>query len=168
MTTMLPKDDQTLLIVNCAKTWQEVERERVYICPAEGSNYGNRPCRYFGIYHDQKVSHVANIEAVIDVQPDNETVVRWIGGGGREADYRQKAVDAATRLRTKAQLPLQVFVLGYPQATDFRKGSRVGMQGSKQYMDVSSLGVETAGYLAGKLWDKKWSDLRPTEAVPEH
>lgn len=161
MTTQLPKNDQTMLIVNCARSWQEVEREHVYICPSEGANHKHKLSRYFGVYHNLKVSHVANIEAVIDVYPGNTTTTRWIGGGGKESDYQQKAIAYVNRLRPQTDIPLQVFILGYPQATDFKKGSPGGMQGSKQYMDVSSLEVDTAGYLALKLNGRLWSDFQP-------
>jgi len=155
----LPEENQTLLIINCAKSWQEILTERVYICPAVGTAFKFHPCRYFGVYHDKKVSHVINIEAVIDVQSDDTTSIRWINGGGREIDYRQRAVDAANRLRPKAEFPVQVFILGYPQTADFKKDSKGGMLGSKVYRDVTSVGVKTAGDLARKLMDKKWSDL---------
>src|SRR3954453_19797118 len=120
MTTLLPKDDQTLMIVNCSKSWEQVEHDRIYICPV---NYSHRPCRYFGIYHDLKVGHVANIEAVVDVHPDGSTNIRWIGAGGQEADYRQKALDYFNNLKPKSPNPLQIFILGILQATSFKKST---------------------------------------------
>ena len=165
MTSKLAQTDQTLLIINCAKSWQEVVQNQVYICPVQGASSNFKPARYFGVYHNLTVSHVANIEAVIDVDEQHNTTVRWLAGGGAEADYRARAVEKTTKLRQQADFPVRVILLDYLQATGFKKGSRGGMQNSKQYLDVSSVGVNSAGYLAGKLWDKSWSDFRAvTEA----
>lgn len=159
MTERLTSDNQTLLVINCARSWQEVERERVYICPADQGTYNHQPSRYFGLYRTLKVSHVANIEAVVDVAADDSTKVKWIAGGGREQDYQQKALTYANNLRPRSDFPVRVFVLGILQETDFKKDTRGGMQGSKQYIDVSKLGVDTAGFLAMKLRGKTWTDF---------
>lgn len=163
MDEKLPKDNQVLLVVNCSQTFEEVERERAYICPASKGAYNHRPSRYFGLYHGKGVSSVANIEAAVDVQPDNNTTIRWIGGLDNETNYRAKAVSLASKLRPKNEFPVRVLILGYLQATDFRKDSRGGMAGSTQYFDVSSFGVKSAGFLAGKLLGKKWSELKAIE-----
>ncbi len=156
MTNILPKDDQTLMIVNCSKNWEQIESNQIYSCPVENSL---RPCRYFGIYYNLKVQRVANIEAVVEVHPDGNTNARWIGAGGREADYRQKALDYFNNLTPKPSTPLQVFILGVLQATSFKKGTKGGTQTSKQYLNMSSLGVSSAGYLAPQLYDRKWTDF---------
>ncbi|MBN9390806.1 MAG: hypothetical protein J0I20_22435 [Chloroflexi bacterium] len=160
MDEKLAWDNQVLLVVNCAKSFEEVERERAYICPADKGAYNHRPSRYFGLYHGKGVSAVANIEAAVDVQPDDSTTIRWIGGLGRETDYRMKAVGLANKLRPKNEFPVRVLILGVLQATDFRKDSRGGMAGSTQYFDVSSFGITGAGFLAGKLRGKKWSEIK--------
>ncbi len=159
MSEKLPKENQTLMIVNCTKTWQEVVDNKVYICPSVGAAYNYRPARYFGVYHSRKVSHVANIEAVIDVQLDGTTNVRWTALSFKEAEQRQKAVEQANQLRPKADFPVQVIILGVVQPTDFTKESPGGMFGSVKYLDVSGLEVDTAGYLAMKLRDKNWSQV---------
>ncbi len=159
MSEKLSGDNQQLLVINCAKTWQEVERERVYICPAEQGSYNHKPSRYFGLYRTMKVSHVANIEAVVKVFPDETTQFEWITGGGREQDYQQKALTYALNLRPRTDLPVKVFILGILQETDFKKDTRGSMQGSKQYIDVSKLNVDSAGFLAMKLRGKTWADF---------
>ncbi|HEX2913487.1 MAG TPA: hypothetical protein VH186_21975 [Chloroflexia bacterium] len=168
MAEKLPDDNQTLLIVNCSKSWQEVVAEGVYICPAAGGAYNHHPTRYFGVYHDKKVSHVANIEAVVDVNPDDSTTVRWLVWPVKEADFRKKAVAGANRLRPKNEFPVRVFLLGPLQATNFNKDTHGGMQNSARYYDVSSLGVSTAGFLAHKLSGKKWSDFMNIEVNEQY
>ena len=159
MSERLSSDNQQLLIINCAKSWQEVERERVYICPADQATSNHKPSRYFGLYRSSKVSHVANIEAVVKVLPGEKTEFEWIAGGGREQDYQQKALASALSLRPNSEVPVKVFILGVLQETDFKKDTRGGMQGSKQYFDVSKLNVDTAGFLAMKLRGKTWTDF---------
>lgn len=124
---------------------------------------GKECSRYFGLYHGKGVSSVANIEAAIDVHPDDSTTIRWIGGLDKEDNYRLKAVKLAHQLRPKNQFPVRVLILDYLQPTDFRKNTRGGMVGSTQYFDVSSFGVNSAGFLAGKLAGKNWSEIKVLE-----
>ena len=159
MAETLPKENQILMIINCAKIWQEVEREEIYICPASGGSYNFRPSRYFGLYRNRKVSHVANIEAVLDVQEDDTSAVRWLLYPFKLEQYQQKAVEYSNRLRSKNEFPLRVLLLSKPQQTDFRKDSQGGLSGSVRYFDVSELSVESAGYLAHKLSGKNWSQV---------
>ena len=149
-----------MMIINCAKTWQEVEREKVYICPAAEGAYNHKPSRYFGLYRNKKVSHISNIEAVVKILPDETTQVEWISGFGREEDYRRQALLTALKLRPRNEFPVKVFILGILQETDFKKDSTGGMQGSKQYFDVSKLNVNTAGFVARELRGKTWEYLR--------
>ncbi len=163
MIEKLPKDNQILLVVNCTQTWEEVERERAYICPAQSGPYNHRPSRYFGVYHNKSVSTVANIEAAIDVNADESVTVRWISGLDTQDNYRRRAIEFAKRLRPKNEFPVRVLILGYPQATDFRRDGRGGMVGSTQYFDVTNQEVDSAGELAQKLRGKNWSSLKAVE-----
>ncbi len=151
------------MVVNCTRTRQDVDRTGVYISPATGASNTYRPSRYFGVYYSQNVHEVANIEAVVEVNFDKTTNIRWLGGGGKESDYRQKAVEQAHLQRTEVDFPVQVFILGTLQATDFKKDGRAGTLSGTKYFDMSSLGVDTAGFLAMKLRGKKWSDFSPVE-----
>ncbi len=152
--------NQILDIVNCARTWQEVKEQRVYICPARGTAYQHQPAHYFGVYYNRSVQLVANIEAVVEVTAEGTAEIKWQFGGDRAANYQTRAIDAAKRLRPESDLPVQVFILDVLQATDFKKDTAGSMVGTKKYIDVSSLGVDSAGYLAGKLSGKKWSDFQ--------
>ena len=57
------------------------------------------------------------------------------------------------------EFPLRVFLLGEPHETDFRKDSKGGMVGSKQYFDIGELAPEDSRDLAEKLKGRSWSDL---------
>jgi hypothetical protein len=155
----LPDSNQKLVVINCSKSVDEVKEHRVYICPAEGSAYKHQESRYFGLYKKMTVSHIANIEAVVRVNTDNSTSFYWIAGSGSEEHYRQKALAFATELRFSKEdppTPVKVFILGVLHKTDFKKDVRGGMQGNKQYFDVSEYNITTAGYLAPKLNGKTW------------
>lgn len=151
--------NQKLIIINCTKSADEVISRQVYICPAEGGSFKHQESRYFGLYKKMTVSHIANIEAVFRVNTDLSTEYLWGFGGGNQDYYRQKAIDLAKELRFSREDPptdVKVFLLGVLNKTDFKKNSQGGMQGSKQYEDMSEYNVDNAGLIASKLYGKTW------------
>ncbi|MBO0351562.1 hypothetical protein J0895_21250, partial [Phormidium pseudopriestleyi FRX01] len=54
--------------------------------------------------------------------------------------------------------PARVFILADLHPTDFVKASPGGMQGSKQYFDISKLNVRDAEDLAHKLKGTTWEN----------
>lgn len=155
----MPDDNQKLIIINCTKTADEVVSRQVYICPADGGTYQHRESRYFGLYKKMTVSHIANIEAVVRVNTDHSTEFLWGFGSASQDYYRQKALELAKELRFDRENPptdVKVFILGFLNKTDFKKNSHGGMQGSKQYEDMSEYNVDNAGLIASKLYGKTW------------
>lgn len=67
---------------------------------------------------------------------------------------------ARSRRRDPDEVATRVFLLGDLHETAFRKGTKGGMIGSKQYFDISELGVENAEQLAEALQGREWSELK--------
>ncbi len=143
--------------VNCAGTMERVLDLQAYACPTSGGAYSHARSRFFGAYKNKAVSHVAEIEAVVDVASDTETIL-WNNGAGDERELKERARNAL-RLWGDGLMPGRVFLLGGLLETDFRKTTKGGMFGSKRYFDVASLKVADAGTLAASLRGRPWSDL---------
>lgn len=153
-------------IVNCAQFYDEIEQGEAYLCPAEGSAYSHKPCRFFGLYRNKSVESVAEIEAVVDVAEESKSdtlimraEILWTNSNRSNSQHQKVAIERALRFRPD-KLPIRVFLLANRTATDFIKDSQGGMQTSKMYLDVSPLNAKDAKDLAAKLEGKQWSDLK--------
>lgn len=97
------------------------------------------------------------IEAVIDLESEEESHVK-----GKNVDrVDQDLVKAARERRSQSGeswYPVRVFLLSDFHPTNFVKSSPGGMQGSKQYFDISKLKVIDVADLARKLQDKNWEN----------
>ena len=156
---LLPTWKHQLDVVNCTGSYEQVMEHGVYLCPAIGGSYSHRRCRYFGVYKGKVVSALAQIEAVIDIDPDGEETVNWVDDGIDGVSRLQRAHNAVNELRPNSG-PTRVFLLSKLYETNFIKDTSGGMQTSKQYFDVSSLNASDAKDLAERLDGKCWSDLK--------
>jgi hypothetical protein len=159
---LLPVWRRLLDVCNCAGKPDDVLVHNVYMCPAEGGAYRHSRCRYFGMYAHKRVSRVAEIEAVVDIQPgpDMEAELLWANVDMPAAELIQRAREKKSTVRPHADYPVRVFVLGPAAETDFRKDTSGGMMGSKQYFDVGPLPASGAESLARELGDLTWSELQ--------
>jgi hypothetical protein len=74
---LLPTWCNWLDVVNCASSRQVVREGRVYLCPTSGGNYSHARCKYFGLYSEKRVECVAEIRAVVDVEDEAESNLKW-------------------------------------------------------------------------------------------
>lgn len=151
---------ETLDIVNCANEEfrKQMYAESVYLCPARGGAYKHKRCKYLGVYSAKRVEAVGLIEAVIDVHSETQAHVYWLNTDGNADQYISLAKQKALKLRPN-DLPLRVFILEKLYKTDFIKDSPGGMFGSKIYLDVKTLNINSAAELAQNLDGNKWSDF---------
>lgn len=146
-------------VVNCTGTSEDVLQSNVYMCPTKGAAYSHDRCAFFGMYKDKRVARVAEILAVVDVESSSLAAILWKNAPGECAVLRSRAIEVALARRAD-DLPARVFLLGNLFETDFRKDSRGGMMGSKQYFNVARFRATTAQELASALSGKTWSEFR--------
>jgi len=155
---LLSSWQNTLDVVNCAAIPDDILVHHVYMCPTKGGSYSHKRCRYFGMYRNKAVEQVALIKGLVELESANEGAVKW-----KNVDAPDAELIAEARVSHQAGrpdfFPVRVFVLDDLYPTTFIKNTSGGMQGSKQYFDVSRLNMTTAEELAQGLSGKSWKDL---------
>jgi len=154
---LLPRWKTRLDVVNCAGIPQEVLAGQVYLCPATGGAYSHKRAQYFGMYRDKRVSRIAQIEAVVDLESKGAANIKWKNVARTDVDLIRQAREKHSIWRPN-RYPHRVFLLGELFETDFLKGTKYPMQGSKQYFDVSALNPSGTKDLAEKLRGKTWQN----------
>lgn len=157
---LLPSWKYRLDVVNCKMSFDTVLRHKIYTCPVKGGQYNHRRSLYFGTYRNKCVEQVARIEAVVDLESESESNLLWKNCDRSDADLKRVAVDRRQQIGD-SWYPVRVFVLGDLFTTNFVKASSGGMQGSKQYFDISKLKATDAKDLADKLQGKTWENYEP-------
>ena len=157
-TNFIQHSIETLDIINCSGSWQEVYADEVYICPATSGAFSHRQCKYFGAYFNKHVGAVGEIEAVVDVNSENDLEIYWTNYNQNTENHLARAKEKAFELRPD-EFPIRVFLLKDLYPTSFVKDSKGGMQGNKIYLNVEDLNITNAKELAGALDGKVWSDL---------
>lgn len=155
---LLPTWKGELDVVSCAGSYDTVMEKGVYFCPAQGGAYRHKRCKYFGVYRGKVVHAIAEIKAVIDVDPFGEDYLHWCNDCDED-----KAISEAKRILSEVfpnSESKRVFLLGERHVTSFEKDSKGGMLQSKLYFDISSLGVKDSKELAESLTGKRWSEFR--------
>src|SRR5215208_3258996 len=140
---LLPRWKTRLDVVNCATMAKEVLRGQVYICPATGGAYSHKRARYFGMYRNKRVEQITEILAVVDVESETSAKLKWKNVEEADASLVKWAREKLEAWRPE-DYPSRVFLLGELHPTDFQKGTKYPMQGSKQYFDIGSLGDDGA------------------------
>lgn len=160
---LLPRWKQQMDVCNCAGLADVQLVHGTYICPAKGGAYSHARSRFFGMYRNKQVEKVAEIHGVVDIEPgpDGAAQVLWnnVPTERSNADLIREAQAKMQTVHPNAEWPGRVFVLGPLRDTSFQKDSSGGMQGSKQYFDVSRLEADSAEQLAESLRSMKWSQL---------
>lgn len=153
---LLPNWQYRLDVVNCAGLVDEPLQGQVYLCPATGGHYKHKRSKFFGLYKGKQVGYVALIEAVVDLNEENEYQILWknVSLSDKDVVTRAKAKKAEWRPASEST---RVFLLGKLVATSFIKDTPRGMQGSKQYFWVDSTDAEG---LAEQLNGRTWSEWR--------
>lgn len=155
---LLPSWKYRLDVVNCKMSIENVVKNKVYTCPAQGGQYSHRRSLYFGAYKNKCVEQVARIEAVVDLVSESESnSVVWKNNNQPEEELIKTAIELYQKTGDSSY-PMRVFILGDFFRTDFRKASPGGLFGSKKYFDIEKLNVETVEDLATKLKGKTWEN----------
>lgn len=154
---LLPSWKYRLDVVNCRRSFDMVLQHQIYACPASSGQYNHQRSLYFGTYRNKQVENIALIEAVIDLESEEEYSIKW--KNIEKSD--QELVKIARERRSyfgDSWYPVRVFLLSELHPTNFVKTSPGGMQSSKQYFDISKLNVINAADLASKLQEKNWEN----------
>lgn len=154
---LLPSWKYRLDVVNCKMSFDSVLQHKIYTCPAQGGQYNHRRSLYFGTYRNKCVEQIALIEAVVDLESEDDRTLVWRNSNRLEKELIQIATERCKKTGI-SWYPMRVFVLGDLYFTDFVKASSGGMFGSKQYFDVRRLKATDAEDLAVKLKGKTWEN----------
>ena len=142
-------------VINCASYYEEILQGHIYMCPAMDGAYSHERCKYFGMYKDKKVSKIAEILAVVDLDSPTVSKIKWKNDDKNDKEHKDYAIKKHFEWRAN-DYPTRVFILGCLHNTSFNKTSKGGMIGSKRYFDISNLNTKTAEELAKKQQDKAW------------
>jgi hypothetical protein len=156
---LLPSWRDWLDVINCAGLPDDITKGGVYMCPAQGGAYTHSRARFFGMYRNKNVEIIAEIQALVDVDPPgNTTSLKWKNVEGKDSDFANRAILKVREYRP-TDGPTRVFLLGPLFETAFRKDSAGGMQSSKRYFNISDLKARNAEELARYLKDRLWSEF---------
>jgi hypothetical protein len=155
--SLLPSWKYRLDVVNCRGSFDSVLQHKIYTCPAQGGSYNHRRSLYFGTYRNKCVEQISQIEAVIDLESEDEATMVWRNDSRTEKDLVEIAIERRQK-SGDSWYPVRIFVLGDMYLTNFVKASSGGMFVSKQYFDIAKLKVSSAEDLAVKLTGKTWEN----------
>lgn len=156
---LLPTWKHRLDACNCSTMSHEQVEHGTYICPATGGAYTHQRARFFGMYRNKRVDHVAAIRAVVDVEADGTASIYYKNVGTPDDELFDEARAKRNEIRPGDDHALRIFLLGPLYETDFRKDSPGGMMGSKQYFSVKALSPNGVEQLAQDLRGKPWSQF---------
>lgn len=154
---LLPSWKYHLDVVNCRISFDDVLQHQIYVCPATDGSYNHRRSLYFGMYRHKRVEQVAKIEAVVDLESEETSSIKWKNIEKSDPELVETARSRRSQI-DNSWYPARVFILADLHPTDFVKASPGGMQGSKQYFDISHLNIINAEDLAHKLNGKSWEN----------
>ncbi|WP_036478204.1 hypothetical protein [Myxosarcina sp. GI1] len=156
---LLPSWKYRLDVVNCSQLFDNVIDYKIYTCPTKGGSYNHRRSLYFGAYRNKRVEQIAKIEAVLDLESEDEYKLVWKNDSRSDKELRQIAFERFQRYtNNEPWYPVRIFILGNLHNTEFTKDSPGGMWVTKQYFDIEKLKVDNAEDLAMKLKDKTWEN----------
>jgi hypothetical protein len=161
--------EQTMVVVNLADFDFEFTKHGIYTCPSEADgfrpSYKHYPAKYAGIYINKGAPFVAEVDALVRLPSEGNGIVVW-----KFVDKQDESlVEEAIRRRHEAvfertgrvvnQTPCHVFLFGTKRRTDFAYDIPGGLQGSRQYFDLSLLPIDGIDSLASELRNTTWSGL---------
>lgn len=163
---LLPRWKYMLDVANCTRTLEKVSAG-AYICPDTGGPYSHRRAKYFGPYANKKVKMIYEIDGLVSFGKNmKDPKIKWNNNNMKDKELIKKAKDILKNCneikKENETTPLQIFLLGKGEETNFEKGSSGGMQSSKIYFwDIGKdLKENTVSNLAEKVNGKKWEDFR--------
>jgi len=155
--SLLPSWKYRLDVVNCKGSFDSVLAHKTYTCPAQTGSYNHRRSLYFGTYRNKCVEQISQIEAVVDLESEDEASLLWSNVNRPEKELIQIAIERRQKIG-ESWYPVRVFVLDDMHPTNFVKASSGGMFVSKQYFDIGKLKAIDTADLAQKLRGKTWEN----------
>jgi len=155
--SLLPSWKYRLDVVNCKGSFDSVLAHKVYTCPAQTGSYNHRRSLYFGTYRNKCVEQISRIEAVVDLESEDEASLLWSNVNRPEKELIKTAMERRQKVE-EFWYPVRVFVLDDMHPTNFIKASSGGMFVSKQYFDIGKLKAMGTADLAQKLRGKTWEN----------
>ncbi|MCC3427774.1 MAG: hypothetical protein JGK12_28645 [Microcoleus sp. PH2017_01_SCD_O_A] len=154
---LLPSWKYRLDVVNCKGSFDSVLEHKIYTCPAQAGSYNHRRSLYFGTYRNKCVEQISQIEAVVDLESEDEASLVWSNVSRPEKELIKIAIERRQKIG-ESWYPVRVFVLDDMHPTNFVKASSGGMFVSKQYFDIGKLKAIDTADLAQKLRGKTWEN----------
>lgn len=112
---------------------------------------------YFGTYRNKCVEQISQIEAIVDLESEDEASLVWSNVNRPDNELIRIAIERRQEIG-ESWYPVRVFVLEDMHPTNFVKASSGGMFVSKQYFDIGKLKVADTADLAQKPRGKTWEN----------
>lgn len=155
---LLPRDDFTLMMVPCGRSFKVNMDNHLYYCPA---NRTHRNTKYLGIYAGKSIRGIGEIKKRVECKVDLEAE-RVIADGLTQAEEQRilKAVSEARDVGPSIENDHKFYICDEIVPTDFKKKSAYGIRGHR-YLDLGPYfgdgvlpGVEEiANRLRNESWD---------------
>lgn len=155
---LLPRDDFTLMMVPCGRSFKVNMDNHLYYCPTSYTH--SRNARYLGIYADRSIQGIGEIKKRVKCTVDLKAR-RVIADGLTPVEEQRilKAVPAARDVGQTIENGHKFYICDKIVPTDFRKTSAYGIQGHR-YLDLRTyLGdgdLPTVEEIANQLKNKSW------------
>lgn len=152
--------EQRLVVVNMSSWPEDFTQYRMYCCPATDGGFDSRyrhyPAKHLAPYWSGGCRAIALVAACVRLGKDQPDEVIW-----KFSDISdEEAIAQARRMRADTRrnpTPCLVFVLTELRRTEFMRDAAGGMQGPREFFDVSKWNSETSKTLADSLNGKPWS-----------
>lgn len=169
--------DNTLAVVNCATTLDEVRKFNIYACGTAGVGQTFKKFKYFGAYQNKNVSDLFEVRAVIDIEKTNDLKnakcqVYWKNvNDDNEKLFKEVLSIIAKDERRRGELASfanRVFLLSnHIKDVTFKKDTHGGLYGTKKYFNDIATGCKNIQEFAEKINDKSWSEFDTSKIVDE-
>lgn len=174
---------QTLAVVNCAGTIDEIMNNHIYACGSTGVAYSFKQFKYFGPYAHKKVSAIFEVKAVIDVKQTKKITpdkckVYWKNFSENDeiliTELLTKLNDENNDLSVERKNLIKksntrIFLLNENNfaETNFEKDTPRGLYSTKKYFNNIASDCNSAKELAQKLNGRLWSEFEKEEITKE-
>ena len=158
---LLPTWKYRLDVVNCAKSKEPFIERELYVCPEARGAYKHARSKYFGIYENKNVNHIAEIKAVCAYEYDEQTKKSKINISWFDNQYNEKEIlnEAETKKEAWTESRQMFLLTNFKENINFRKDSAGGMFGSKIYFNFDS-NIKNIDDLTKTIQNQNWSKFQ--------
>lgn len=174
---------QTLAVVNCAGTIDEIMNNHIYACGATGVAYSFKPFKYFGPYSQKEVSAIFEVKAAIDIEPTKKLTpdkckIYWKNVSEDDEVLINELISKLNEKNNKfskdrrneiEKSNTRIFLLNGNNfaETRFIKNTPRGLYSTKKYFNDIASDCNNAKELAQKLNGKFWSNFDKDDSAEE-